>query len=66
LHPSNLHWALYLGLHVAAVLRVGLAIVGAAPWALHAVAGLWLLLVATWAMSMLPVYWQARVDGQPG
>lgn len=66
LRPSNLHWALYLGLHVAAVLRVALAIAGGAPWALHAVAGLWLLLVAAWAVSMLPVYWQARVDGQPG
>lgn len=66
LKPSNLHWALYLGLHVAAALRVALAITGAAPWLLHAVAGLWLLLVAVWAASMLPVYWQPRVDGQPG
>lgn len=66
LRPSNLHWTLYLGLHAAAVLRVALAISGGAPWALHAVAGLWLLLVAIWAASMLPIYWQARVDGQPG
>jgi uncharacterized protein involved in response to NO len=66
LKPSNLHWVLYLGLHAAAALRVVLAIVGGASFLLHAVAGLWLLLVVTWAVSMLPLYWQPRADGQPG
>lgn len=66
LQASNLYWSLYLGLHAAAALRVALALLGAAPWMLHATAALWLLLIVLWASRMLPVYLQPRADGQPG
>ena len=66
LKASNLFWYLYLGLHVAAALRVALALTVAASWLLHVTAALWLLLIVVWATRMLPVYLQPRADGQPG
>lgn len=66
LQASDAQWYLYLGLHGMAVLRVLLAVAGAAPVFLHRVAALWLVLIVVWSLHMLPVYWQARVDGKAG
>ena len=65
LQASNGLWALYLGMHLAALLRV-VASVWALPQILTWSASLWLLLLLLWVAQMLPVYLRARVDGQPG
>lgn len=66
LQPSAWVWRLYLGLHAVALLRVGVALGGGAPALLHALAAIWLMLIAAWAARMLPAYWRPRADGQPG
>lgn len=65
LQVSNNLWTLYLGLHFAALLRVA-ASVFAIPSLLTVSATAWLILLACWVTMMLPIYLNARVDGQPG
>ncbi|WP_374336546.1 NnrS family protein [Leeia sp.] len=60
------YWAIYLGLHGVAALRVLVALLGLAPSWLHAVSAAWLLLMLLWAARVLPIYWQVRLDGKPG
>jgi uncharacterized protein involved in response to NO len=62
---SNTLWALYLGLHLAALLRV-LASVMAMPALISYSATAWLLLLGTWVVMMLPIYLKARQDGEAG
>lgn len=63
---DNLYWTIYLGIHLSAALRVGLALTGVAgPW-LHAVSGIWGVMMLLWAARVLPIYLRARADGQPG
>jgi uncharacterized protein involved in response to NO len=68
LQASNVYWSLYLGLHGVALLRVVLALCSnSLPNSLvHITATLWVVLIAIWAMHMLPLYWRARADGQAG
>ena len=65
LQVANPMWLLYLGLHGAALLRI-IASLSGIVWLVHASAALWLLLIACWIAAMIPVYLQARVDGQAG
>lgn len=65
LQVSNLLWGLYLALHAAALLRVT-ASVSAIPQMMNISASVWLLLLAVWVGLMLPIYVNARTDGQPG
>lgn len=65
LQASNTLWGLYLGLHLAALLRI-LASLLVLPWLISVSATAWLILLAGWIAMMLPVYLRARVDGQPG
>lgn len=62
---SNVLWALYLGLHLAALLRVVASIL-AMPSLISYSATAWLLLLGTWVAMMLPIYLKARQDGQAG
>lgn len=62
---SNSLWALYLGLHLAALLRVVASIL-ALPVLISYSATAWLLLLGTWVAMMLPIYLKARQDGQAG
>lgn len=63
---DNTYWAIYLGLHAVAALRVGLALWGGPPAWLHLASAGWLLLMLAWAARVLPIYWRARADGKPG
>ncbi|MDE2427231.1 MAG: NnrS family protein [Burkholderiales bacterium] len=65
LEAGNGLWALYLGLHLAAILRV-LASLFAMPLMLRVSASIWLLLLACWVAQMVPVYLRARADGKAG
>jgi uncharacterized protein involved in response to NO len=65
LQVSNLLWAIYLALHLAALLRVA-ASVTAMPQMMSLSASVWLLLILTWVVLMLPIYLNARADGQAG
>lgn len=65
LQVSNGLWALYLGLHLAAMLRIVASLL-VIPSLLTVSATVWLLLIAIWIAMMLPVYLKARADGQPG
>lgn len=65
LQVSAVLWALYLALHVAAVLRVAASIAHYA-FLMQIAASLWLVLLLIWVSMMLPIYLQVRVDGQPG
>ncbi len=64
LHASNLLWALYLGLHGAALLRV-IASVLAMPDLMQLSATLWLVLLITWVALMLPIYWNRDLVTAP-
>ncbi|MGQ5522152.1 NnrS family protein [Chitinimonas sp. PSY-7] len=63
---DNGYWAIYLGLHGIALLRVGLALFGGPAAYLHLASAGWLLLMLIWAARVLPIYWQPRFDGKPG
>ena len=65
LQVSNALWAVYLALHVAALLRVA-ASVTAIPQMMSLSASVWLLLLLIWVGFMLPIYLNARADGQAG
>lgn len=62
---SNGLWALYLGLHLAALLRVAASVL-AMPALISYSATAWLLLLGTWVLMMLPIYLKVRQDGQAG
>lgn len=62
---SNTLWVLYLGLHLAAAMRV-LASILHMPTLISYSATVWLLLLGTWVIMMLPIYLKARADGQAG
>lgn len=62
---SNTLWALYLALHLAALLRV-LASALALPALITYSATAWLILLGSWVLMMLPIYLKARLDGQAG
>ncbi|QNM95121.1 NnrS family protein [Chitinimonas koreensis] len=66
LQADNVYWAIYLGLHAVALLRVAAALFGLPPAWLHLASVGWLLLMLAWACRVLPIYWRARVDGKPG
>ncbi|MEC5387249.1 NnrS family protein [Uliginosibacterium sp. H3] len=55
------YWAIYLALHVVAALRVLIALAGLSLAWLHAVSGLWVLLMVAWAARVLPIYWRGRI-----
>lgn len=65
LQASNVLWGLYLGLHIAALLRV-LASLLDLTQLLVLSSSLWLALLVIWATQMLPLYLRARADGQAG
>lgn len=65
LQAGNLLWSLYLGLHLAAALRV-LASLLNLSWLTSASASIWLILLLLWVALMAPVYLKARADGQAG
>ncbi|MFC4159018.1 NnrS family protein [Chitinimonas lacunae] len=65
LEADQRYWAIYLGLHGAALLRVAAALFALPALWLHLASGLWLLLMFAWACRVLPIYWQARADGKP-
>ena len=62
---SNTLWVLYLALHLAAAMRV-LASVLFIPALLSYSATVWLLLLGSWVVMMLPIYLKERADGQAG
>ena len=64
LQVSNFLWCIYLGLHLAALLRI-LASLLSLDILIIASATAWLALLACWIVMMLPVYLSARADGQP-
>ncbi|MES2041223.1 MAG: NnrS family protein [Pseudomonadota bacterium] len=64
LQVSNFLWCIYLGLHLAALLRI-LASLLSLNILITASATAWLALLACWIAMMLPVYLNARADGQP-
>lgn len=63
---DNGYWAIYLGLHGIAALRVSLALFGGPAAYLHLASAGWLLLMLAWAVRVLPIYWQPRLDGKTG
>lgn len=70
-HPLKaepLLWAVYLGLHALAVLRVLAALLPAAiaQWLYVGVGLLWLTLFGLWCRRFVPVYLKPRADGEPG
>ncbi len=65
LQLGNVLWAIYLGLHAAAVLRVS-ASMWALPGLINWSATIWLILLGCWGAMMLPIYVNARQDGQAG
>jgi uncharacterized protein involved in response to NO len=65
LQVNNLLWAIYLCLHLAALLRVT-ASVTTIPYMMNLSASVWLLLLLSWVGLMLPIYIKARADGQAG
>ncbi|MFZ6719195.1 NnrS family protein [Undibacterium sp. Ji49W] len=65
LQVSNLLWGIYLGLHLAAVLRVAASLFSL-PLLITLSATAWLLLLAGWIGMMVPIYLKARADGQSG
>ncbi|MFZ6746169.1 NnrS family protein [Undibacterium sp. JH2W] len=65
LQASNFLWCIYLGLHLAALLRI-LASLLSLDILITASATSWLVLLACWIAMMLPMYLKARADGQPG
>lgn len=65
LQAKPILWALYLVLHVAALLRV-FASVQPNPSLLHISASLWLIGFIAWGGMMLPIYLRPRIDGQAG
>lgn len=58
-------WALYLGLHVATLIRLA-ASAWNQPWLMNLAAVAWLGLIFLWVMQMLPIYLKPRQDGQAG
>lgn len=66
LTADNSYWAIYLGLHSVAALRVIAALADLHAGWLHLASALWLVLMVAWASKVLPIYWQARADGKPG
>lgn len=65
LQVSNLLWSIYLGLHLAALLRITASLFSL-PILITPSATAWLLLLAGWISMMLPIYLKARADGQSG
>lgn len=65
LQVSNFLWCIYLGLHLAALLRI-LASLLSLDTLITASATAWLALLACWIAMMLPIYLKARADGQAG
>lgn len=65
LEAGNGLWAIYLGLHCAALLRVAASVL-ALPKLISYSATAWLLLMGCWVAMMLPIYLKARQDGQAG
>ncbi|WP_170133704.1 NnrS family protein [Undibacterium pigrum] len=65
LQVSNFLWCIYLGLHLAALLRI-LASLLSLDILVTASATAWLALLACWIAMMLPIYLKARADGQAG
>lgn len=59
------YWAIYLGLHLVALLRVTAAVLGAGAAWLFVISALWLVLMLAWAARVLPLYFRARADGKP-
>ncbi|MDP1977459.1 NnrS family protein [Undibacterium sp.] len=65
LQANNLLWGLYLGLHIAALLRV-MASLFVIPQILQLSSSIWLALLLIWTAQMLPAYLRARADGKAG
>lgn len=66
LSADNTYWAIYLGLHGVAVVRVAVALAILPTAMLHIASGIWLVLLLAWAARVLPIYWRPRLDGKPG
>jgi uncharacterized protein involved in response to NO len=65
LQASGLLWSIYLGLHIAALLRI-LGSLLSYSFLITVSATAWLALLACWIAMMLPIYLKARADGQAG
>lgn len=65
LKVNTLLWVIYLSLHAAALVRVA-ASLAQSNTLMHFAAAAWLCLLLAWVAMMLPIYLQARVDGQAG
>lgn len=65
LQASGLLWGIYLGLHIAALLRI-LGSLLSYSFLITVSATAWLALMAGWIAMMLPIYLKARADGQAG
>jgi uncharacterized protein involved in response to NO len=59
---DNGYWAIYLALHLVAVMRVLVALLGLSAAWLHVVSVLWMLLMLAWAARVLPIYWRGRIE----
>lgn len=66
----QLEWLLFVIIQLATGLRVlaGLPALNAhlALWLIAISGALWLAAFLTWALRYLPIYWQERIDHQPG
>jgi uncharacterized protein involved in response to NO len=60
------YWNIYLSMHAVAMLRVVVALASLSAGWIDLTSLLWLAVMGAWAARMLPVYWQARLDGKPG
>lgn len=61
-------WLLFLGLQIAALIRILPDIASALPSRVlyPAAAIVWLFSIASWTIKYAPLYWRARADGKPG
>jgi uncharacterized protein involved in response to NO len=68
LMADNLTWYAFLGISMAAVVRIAAALpLGSASSLLNLVAALlWLISLGSWVARYALIYWQPRVDGKPG
>src|SRR5574343_285310 len=66
LQADNGFVALYVLLHAVAVLRVGLALAGSHAGWLAVTSLAWLAVLLAWALRVMPMYLQPRLDGKAG
>ncbi|MBV1776675.1 NnrS family protein [Burkholderiaceae bacterium DAT-1] len=66
LQADSLTWWIYCGLHLAALIRVGLALLAVPGIALQLVLLAWAGLLVAWAARMIPIYLRPRLDGKAG